>query len=188
LNPPDFPADGIVTERVRLGTASRADAEALLAFQIENRAHLQPWEPLRADEFYTLQAAEQRLAVMEQQTTNGSALHLLLRGRLTGAVLGECNFTNIVRGPFQACFLGFSIGSRYEGRGLMHEALSAAIDHVFGQYRLHRIMANHRPENLRSGRLLTKLGFEREGLARAYLKINGTWADHVLTSRINPRD
>jgi ribosomal-protein-alanine N-acetyltransferase len=70
----------------------------------------------------------------------------------------------------------------------MHEALSAAIDHVFSQYRLHRIMANHRPENLRSGKLLTKLGFEREGLARAYLKINGTWADHVLTSRINPRD
>jgi ribosomal-protein-alanine N-acetyltransferase len=114
--------------------------------------------------------------------------HLLLRGRLTGTVLGECNFTNIVRGPFQACFLGFSIGGRYEGRGLMHEALSAAIDHVFSQYRLHRIMANHRPENLRSGKLLTKLGFEREGLARAYLKINGEWADHVLTSRINPRD
>jgi ribosomal-protein-alanine N-acetyltransferase len=149
---------------------------------------LQPWEPLRADEFFTLPAVEQRLAVMEQQMANGSALHLLLRGRLTGAMLGECNFTNIVRGPFQACFLGFSIGSRYEGRGLMHEALSAAIDHVFSQYRLHRIMANHRPENLRSGKLLAKLGFEREGLARAYLKINGTWADHVLTSRINPRD
>jgi ribosomal-protein-alanine N-acetyltransferase len=188
LNPPDFPADGIVTERARLGAASRADAEALLAFQIENRGHLQPWEPLRADEFFTLPAVEQRLAVMEQQMANGSALHLLLRGRLTGAMLGECNFTNIVRGPFQACFLGFSIGSRYEGRGLMHEALSAAIDHVFSQYRLHRIMANHRPENLRSGKLLAKLGFEREGLARAYLKINGTWADHVLTSRINPRD
>jgi ribosomal-protein-alanine N-acetyltransferase len=188
LNPPDFPADGIVTERARLGAASRPDAEALLAFQIENRGHLQPWEPLRADEFFTLPAVEQRLAVMEQQMANGSALHLLLRGRLTGAMLGECNFTNIVRGPFQACFLGFSIGSRYEGRGLMHEALSAAIDHVFSQYRLHRIMANHRPENLRSGKLLAKLGFEREGLARAYLKINGTWADHVLTSRINPRD
>ena len=71
MTPPDFPADGIVTERVRLGTASRADAEALLAFQIENRAHLQPWEPLRADEFFTLPAAEQRLAVMEQQMSNG---------------------------------------------------------------------------------------------------------------------
>jgi RimJ/RimL family protein N-acetyltransferase len=28
----------------------------------------------------------------------------------------------------------------------------------------------------------------KEGLARAYLKIDGAWADHVLTSRINPRD
>lgn len=176
-----------MTERVRLCTVSRADAEALVAFQIENRAHLQPWEPLRAPEFFTVTAAEQRLALMEQQMTDGASLHLLLRGRITGAVLGECNFTNIVRGPFQACFLGFSIGSRYEGRGLMSEALSTAIDHVFNQYRLHRIMANHRPENLRSGKLLAKLGFEREGLARAYLKINGEWADHVLTSRINPR-
>jgi [ribosomal protein S5]-alanine N-acetyltransferase len=187
LNRPDFPADGIMTERVRLCAVTRADAEALLAFQIENRPHLQPWEPLRAPEFFTLPAAEQRLALMEQQMTDGAALHLLLRGRITGAVLGECNFTNIVRGPFQACFLGFSIGGRYEGRGLMSEALSAAIDYVFNEYRLHRIMANHRPENLRSGNLLTKLGFEREGLARAYLKINGEWADHVLTSRINPR-
>lgn len=187
MNPLDFPPDGLVTERVRLCSIARADAEALLAFQIENRAHLQPWEPLRGPEFFTLPAVEQRLALMEQQMTDGVALHLLLRGRITGAVLGECNFTNIVRGPFQACFLGFSIGSRYEGRGLMSEALGAAIEHVFNQYRLHRIMANHRPENLRSGKLLTKLGFEREGLARAYLKINGEWADHVLTSRINPR-
>jgi ribosomal-protein-alanine N-acetyltransferase len=188
LNPPDCPADGIVTGRVRLVTASRADAEALLAYQTENRAHLQPWEPLRTDEFFCLPAVEQRLAAMEQQMNAGSALHLLLRGRITGAVLGECNFTNIVRGPFQACFLGFSIGSRYEGRGLMHEALGAAIEFMFRHYRLHRIMANHRPENLRSGQLLTKLGFEREGLARAYLKINGAWADHVLTARINPHE
>jgi [ribosomal protein S5]-alanine N-acetyltransferase len=50
---------------------------------------------------------------------------------------------------------------------------------------LSRIMANHRPENTRSANLLAKLGFEREGLARAYLRINGAWADHVLTSLIN---
>ena len=188
MNPPDFPAEGILTERVRLTVARRADAEALLAFQSENRAHLQPWEPLRSDEFFTMPAAEQRLAAMEEQMASGTALHLLLRGGSLALCLVECNFTNIVRGPFQACFLGFSIGRRYEGRGLMSEALGAAIDYVFGHYRLHRIMANHRPENVRSGNVLSKLGFEREGLARAYLKINGTWADHVLTSRINPHE
>jgi len=39
--------------------------------------------------------------------------------------------------------------------------------------KLYRIMANDRPENLRSARLLTHLGFETEGKARAYLQING---------------
>lgn len=43
------------------------------------------------------------------------------------------------------------------------------------------------PHNQRSGQLLARLGFEREGLARAYLHINGAWADHVLTSLIPPR-
>ncbi|WP_311666215.1 GNAT family N-acetyltransferase [Paraburkholderia sp. WSM4177] len=38
---------------------------------------------------------------------------------------------------------------------------------------LHRVMANYRPDNLRSARLLERLGFENEGLARAYLKTDG---------------
>jgi ribosomal-protein-alanine N-acetyltransferase len=49
-------------------------------------------------------------------------------------------------------------------------------------------MASYRPENERSGRLLARLGFECEGLAKAYLKIDGEWADHVMTSRLNPGD
>ncbi|MGL5537110.1 MAG: 30S ribosomal protein S5 alanine N-acetyltransferase, partial [Aeromonas veronii] len=36
------------------------------------------------------------------------------------------------------------------------------------------------------GALLERLGFEREGFARAYLMINGRWEDHILTSLINP--
>jgi [ribosomal protein S5]-alanine N-acetyltransferase len=49
-------------------------------------------------------------------------------------------------------------------------------------------MANFRPENRRSESVLTSIGFRREGLARSYLRINGQWADHVLTSMINPAD
>jgi len=51
---------------------------------------------------------------------------------------------------------------------------------------LHRIMANYRPENERSARVLSGLGFQQEGFARSYLKINGEWADHVLTALVNP--
>jgi ribosomal-protein-alanine N-acetyltransferase len=47
-------------------------------------------------------------------------------------------------------------------------------------------MANYMPENKRSARVLEKLGFEKEGMARDYLKIAGEWRDHVLTAKINP--
>ena len=119
---------------------------------------------------------------------SGSALNLLLFSKHADEpMIGECNFTNIVRGPFQACHLGYSIDRRQQGRGLMQEALTAAIRFMFDEQKLHRVMASFRPENERSGQLLARLGFEREGLAKAYLKINGEWADHVLCALVNGR-
>jgi ribosomal-protein-alanine N-acetyltransferase len=47
-------------------------------------------------------------------------------------------------------------------------------------------MANYMPSNVRSASLLSRLGFEREGYARAYLFINGKWEDMVLTSLVAP--
>jgi ribosomal-protein-alanine N-acetyltransferase len=181
-----FPAEGLAAERIVLRAAHEEHATELLKYYEVNRQHLRPWEPLRPASFFEPDAITGRLRVMAHQTSAGNALHLLMFEREGDRVIGECNFTNIVRGPFQACHLGFSVASMFEGRGLMREGLSAAIDHVFTGLRLHRIMANYRPENVRSERLLTRLGFEKEGVARSFLMINGSWADHVLTSRISP--
>ncbi|WP_258546831.1 GNAT family N-acetyltransferase [Psychromonas sp. B3M02] len=68
----------------------------------------------------------------------------------------------------------------------MFEMLQESIEYAFITADLHRIMANYMPSNIRSGHLLTRLGFEKEGLAKSYLKIAGSWQDHVLTSKINP--
>ncbi len=68
----------------------------------------------------------------------------------------------------------------------MFEVAQASIKHMFEVVRVHRIMANHLPENFRSEKLLKRLGFDREGYARNYLKINGQWRDHLLNSLINP--
>ena len=46
-------------------------------------------------------------------------------------------------------------------------------------------MANYMPHNHRSGKLLERLGFEREGYAKDYLLIDGQWRDHVLTALTN---
>lgn len=181
---PHFPTQGIATPRLTLQAANPSHARALQAYLVQNRVFLQPWEPTRGDEFFELDAIMLRLETMAEKTAGGEALHLLILR--DDHIIGTCNFSNIVRGAFQACHLGYALCESAQGQGLMHEALAAAIAHVFESMKLHRIMANYRPENTRSERLLTRLGFEREGEARAYLKINGVWADHVLTSLINP--
>ena len=100
-------------------------------------------------------------------------------------VIGICNFTQIFRGPFQACYLGYNISAGHEGKGLMSEALKKAIQYMFEKQKIHRIMANYMPSNEKSARLLSKLGFTIEGFAKDYLFINGKWEDHTLTSLIN---
>lgn len=69
----------------------------------------------------------------------------------------------------------------------MHEALQAGIAYVFNELRLHRVMAGYMPRNLRSARVLGRLGFVIEGYARDYLLVDGRWEDHVLTALVNPQ-
>ena len=62
----------------------------------------------------------------------------------------------------------------------MLEALRLVIPYAFETLRLHRIEAACIPDNARSVRVLEKAGFQREGLLRSYLRINGSWQDHYL--------
>ncbi|MEA3126842.1 MAG: [ribosomal protein S5]-alanine N-acetyltransferase [Caballeronia sp.] len=184
-----FPPEGLKTERVVLRPAINQYTGALLIYRLANCAHLDRWEPLREEALFTMQAANERMPLMENAMAAGTALHLLsFTSERRNVLIGDCHFTNTVPGSFQACHLGYSIDQHCEGRGLMREALVAALGFIFDAYRLHRLMASYRPENYRSRRLLASLGFEHEELAKAYLKIDGQWADHVLTSLVNPKD
>jgi ribosomal-protein-alanine N-acetyltransferase len=62
----------------------------------------------------------------------------------------------------------------------MTAAVRAVVPFVFDSLELHRLEAACLPENTASMRLLERVGFKREGLARQYLRINGDWRDHVL--------
>ena len=130
-----------------------------------------------------------RLPVFADDFRRDAALRLALfpRERTAPSIVGTINFTQIFRGPFHACYLGYSIAERWEGHGLMREGLEAAIAYAFDELRLHRIMANYVPTNERSGGLLRRLGFVVEGYARDYLYIDGAWRDHVLTALTNPK-
>jgi ribosomal-protein-alanine N-acetyltransferase len=183
----DFPE--IRTARLRLVVARPGLETSLARFFDENFAgHLDRWSPPPPDDGFGADHWAKRLPVLEHEFEAGTAIRwvMLDPDAANPETLGTCNFTQIARGPFRACVLGYQIAKRREGTGLMREALEATIDHAFNTLRLHRIMANYRPENIRSGRLLDRLGFVPEGFARNYLFIDGAWRDHILAAKTNP--
>jgi len=178
------------TERVALVVPGPEVAPRMAAYLAHNREHVAATSPPRHPSFYEELALEQRFRTGLEDFRAGRALPLLLfrRGGEDGPVLGEITFSNIVRGPFLACYLGYNLDRDHVGQGLMYEALGAAIRYAFEELRLHRIMANYMPTNQRSGRLLRRLGFTVEGYARDYLFLGGAWQDHILTSLTNPAE
>ena len=176
------------SERLLLRLPDASMAQALSDYYLRNAQHFAPYCPRRPPGFHSVEAWRERAAALRQGVISGQALHLLLflaRGARE-ELIGDINFTHIVRGAFQAAYLGYQLDREQVGRGLMLEALTASIAHVFQRMNLHRLMANYIPSNERSGRLLRRLGFSVEGYARDYLFIDGMWKDHVLTSLTNP--
>lgn len=175
------------TKRTLIDVPNSNDTQALLSFINENKAHLAPWEPTRDKHYYTKANVQNLINGYQTHLHNQSAFHLAAFDFERGEIVAMCNFTNVVCGPFQACYLGYCVAEKYQGQGIMTEVVEAGLDYVFNELKLHRVMASYMPHNRKSAQLLTRLGFEKEGLAKRYLKINGIWQDHVLTAKINPQ-
>jgi [ribosomal protein S5]-alanine N-acetyltransferase len=173
------------TERLVLTMPPPSEAPRVVDYVARNRTFLKPFEPTRPAEFYTVPFWEERLAVNRRELEDDRSMRLVMYSRAAPLVIGFVNFNAFQRGPFQACLLGYSLDEHHQRKGLMYEALARAIAHVFGELRLHRIMANYLPDNARSARVLDRLGFVREGYARNYVHIDGRWRDHVLTSLVS---
>ncbi len=162
-------------------------AEILANYFAVNEAHFKPWSPAVPKGHHTVDAWHRRLQDRQDEFDRGESVHFIGTDITESHVIGSCSLSNIIRGVFMACHMGYSVAERYEGQGYARKIVSCAIDYAFKDLKLHRIMANHMPQNDRSAALLKSLGFKREGYAQSYLLIDGRWEDHVLNSLINPR-
>lgn len=176
------------SERLALRALGADDAPAVLAYHQSCWPFVAPWNPLVDPSFFTLEGQRARLEAEQQarQAGAGVRFYLFARESPAGPILGDLHFSNIVRGAFQSCFIGYKVDGAAANRGYMTEALRRGIEFAFKELRLHRLEANIMPRNLPSRRVVSKLGFVEEGLARKYLKINGVWEDHLHYVLLNP--
>lgn len=162
-----------------------SDYEPWALLRQASRAYLQPWEPTWPEDDLTRAAFKRRLSIYGREMEAGNAWPFFIFTAGDRRLAGAITLSNIRRGVAETGTLGYWIGQPFAGRGLATAAVRALVDHAFRDLKLHRVEAACVPANAASRRVLEKAEFEPEGRARAYLKINGDWADHLLFGRVH---
>jgi ribosomal-protein-alanine N-acetyltransferase len=157
-----------------------ADYTAWAELRALSRAHLTPWEPTWSPDDLSRTMYRRRLRAYAKDIHNDVSYPYFIFENATGALIGGITLSNVRRGSAQTASLGYWMGAPYAGRGRMREAVGMLLPMAFNALRLHRIEAATMLNNFASMRVLESVGFEREGLARGYLKINVRWEDHIL--------
>ncbi len=174
------------TERLVLKILDKSHAQLVLDYYLRNKSFLEEWEPVHNEEFYERQYHEKQLGQDIISMENQTLFRLwIFKKDDESKLIGTMGFSNIVKGVFLSCFLGYKLDGDEINKGYMTEAIQKGIDIMFNEFGLHRIEANIMPKDKRSLRVAEKVGFYNEGLANKYLKINGKWEDHIHMVLLN---
>jgi [ribosomal protein S5]-alanine N-acetyltransferase len=173
------------TDRLLLRNFRSKDYEEWGRVRRLSHALLQPWEPKWSPDDLTLDHFLQRLVFQEQEQKAGRMIVLLACHKQTGKIVGGVTLSQIIRRSVDSGFLGYWTSSDQLRQGYAYESVSAFVDYVFEDLKLHRIQASCMPANHPSLNLLSRLGFEKEGFAKEFLNINGRREDHLLFAKIN---
>jgi ribosomal-protein-alanine N-acetyltransferase len=166
--------------RVRLRPPRFSDFRAWQQVRERSRDFLEPWEPTWEADMLTRTGYRKRVRLMAQDWRDDRGYGFHVFERANDALVGGVNLTGVRRRAAQYASLGYWMGKEQAGRGLMSAALRVLLPAAFQNFGLHRIEAACIPENAPSRALLGKFGFRQIGIARAYLRIDGAWRDHVL--------
>jgi [ribosomal protein S5]-alanine N-acetyltransferase len=168
-----------VTERLFVRPYESGDAAAQLDLILRNRDFLAAYEPPRPDRHYTLAGQRELITIDEDRWDAGSrlAFGVFLP---SGQIVGRVALDNIVLGAWHNATIGYYVDHEHNGLGLATHAVLLVVRFGFERAGLHRIQAGVMPRNHASARVLQKLGFRHEGMAKNYLYINGVWEDHDI--------
>jgi ribosomal-protein-alanine N-acetyltransferase len=167
-------------KRIYLHPPRFRDWKGWADLRARSKEFLVPWEPTWSPDALSRATYRRRLRHMALEWRDDTSYSFLIYRRDDHGILGGVTLSQLRRGVAQAASLGYWIGAPYAHMGYMSESLLALLPFAFERLGLHRVEAACLPHNQASRGLLRKIGFHEEGFARQYLRINGTWQDHVL--------
>ncbi|WP_446039247.1 GNAT family N-acetyltransferase [Streptomyces sp. SID1121] len=162
------------TPRLRLRRFQADDAPAFSAYQSDpDVARYQSWTP-------PVPVAEAALLVKQFAAADPARpgwFQYAIELKADGCLIGDVG-VNLHENLMQAD-LGFTFAADRQGRGYATEAVRAVLDDLFARG-LRRVSAECDVRNIRSARLLERVGFQREGLRPAFTWLKGEWTDDLF--------
>ena len=169
------------TDRLTLKVLNKDAAKLALAFYQKNSDIFEKYEPLLGDDFYTLEHQQKLLEFEYKNILNLSMIrYWIFEKDDPSQIIGTVSLRNIIRPIYASCTIGYKMDRDHMNMGYCSEAISAIIPHAIEELGMHRIEAIVMPDNAPSIHLLEKLGFEREGLLRDKIMLQGKRKDHFM--------
>ena len=171
---------------IQLVPADISLAEQVVDYYKRNRDFLEAFEPVRSEEFFSLeyQQAVLKKEMSEYEERTAFRFYILSMEQPT-KIIGIIGLNNVVWGAFCSAFLGYKLDKDFVNKGYMSMAVGMLTKYAFEELGVHRIEANVMPKNKASLRVLEKNHFVNEGVSKYYLNINGVWEDHIHMVKIN---
>jgi len=172
----------LTTDRLVLRELSPADAPALFAMRSDDRVmrHIGRPRPIGPEDAVAL---IERIAI-GRTANEGITWGLTQHGDDT--IVGTIGYYRLKlehhRGE-----IGYMLGFDHWGKGLMGEALDAAVACGFERFGFHSIEAVTDPRNAASNKLLERHGFIQEGLFKENYYWNGEFLDSAVWSKLAAR-
>jgi len=165
-----------------------ADYEAWADLRENSREHLSPWEPSWNPDHLLRRNYKHRLSVLKKQTVKDQGYFFHIFRQPGERLIGAVNVMRLQRSVSQSGQLGYWLGEGFSGQGHGRAAVERVCEFCYRDLGLHRLEAAVQADNERSIALLSGLGFQAEGIARGYLKIDGRWRDHIIYARLSSDD
>jgi ribosomal-protein-serine acetyltransferase len=171
------------TTRTLLVPIDVADGPELWDSVEGSRWHLErwlPWVPFNSTRDASMRYAD----ACALDWDAGRAVRFAIRDKKTRALEGVVGLDSCVH-LHRACELGYWLRRDATGQGLMTEAARATVEFAFTRMGVHRIRCAAATDNTASLRVIARLGFRFEGIARQAELVGSRWLDHALFARLS---
>ena len=148
-----------------------------------SRAWLQPWLPWVPYQ-KSLESAQRFTDASVADWDSGRALRFAIRELQTGKLLGVVGLEACVE-MHRSCDLGYWLRKESARSGFMTEAATLCVDFGFRTVGVHRVRVAAATGNHPSLRVISRLGFRFEGIARHAEWCDGRWLDHATFSLLD---